>query len=150
LVVAINIFNSMRRIVYERRFEISILSALGGKISSIKNIFIMRGFLTGVRGALPGLVLGMFFCVNIRTVFAVLSAAVYFFQFAFALFFQPALAGSLAENPMFSVYGNIPAKMNAGEVAFITLFGILSAVLSSWAASREVLATAISEVLHDE
>lgn len=150
LVVAINIFNSMRRIVYERRFEISILSALGGKISSIKNIFIMRGFLTGVRGALPGLVLGMFFCVNIRTVFAVLSAAVYFFQFAFALFFQPALAGSLAENPMFSVYGNIPAKMNAGEVAFITLFGVLSAVLSSWAASREVLATAISEVLHDE
>ena len=150
LVVAINIFNSMRRIVYERRFEISILSALGGKISSIKNIFIMRGFLTGVRGALPGLVLGMFFCVNIKTVFAVLSSAVYFFQCAFALFFAPDLLPALAQNPMFSVYGNIPAKMYAGEVVFITLFGILSAVLSSWAASREVLGTAISEVLHDE
>ena len=150
LVVAINIFNSMRRIVYERRFEISILSALGGRISSIKNIFIMRGFLTGVRGALPGLVLGMFFCVNIKTVFAVLSAAVYLFQCAFALFFSPALLPGIAQNPMFSVYGNIPARMYAGEVAFITLFGILSAVISSWAASREVLGTAISEVLHDE
>lgn len=150
VVVAINIFNSMRRIVYERRFEISTLSALGGRISSIKNIFIMRGFLIGARGAFPGLVLGMFFCVNIKTVFAVLSSAIYFVQCAFAFFFAPDLVSSLAQNPMFAIYGNIPARMFPGEIIFITLFGILSAVLSSWAASREVLNAAISEVLHDE
>ena len=33
VVVAINIFNGMRRMVYERREEISILSAFGGKKS---------------------------------------------------------------------------------------------------------------------
>lgn len=150
VVVAINIFNSMRRMVYERRFEISALSALGGKISSIKNIFIMRGFLTGLRGALPGLAFGMFFCVNIKSVFSVLSATIYFFQSSFALFFAPELVAVTAQNPMFSVYGNIPARMRAEEICFITLFGILSAVVSSWAASREVLGAAISEVLHDE
>ena len=150
VVVAINIFNSMRRMVYERRFEISTLSALGGQISSIKNIFIMRGFLTGVRGSLPGLALGMFFCVNIKKVFAVLSASIFYVQSAFAMFFAPELLATMAQNPMFSVYGNIPARMRAPEICFITLFGILSAVVSSCAASREVLGTSISEVLHDE
>lgn len=150
VVVAINIFNSMRRIVYERRFEISTLSALGGKISSIKNIFIMRGFLTGLRGAVPGLLLGMFVCVNIKKVFALLSAAIFWAQYLALLVVSPQEAGALAQNPMFAVYGNIPARMYAGEIFFITLFGILSAVISSWAASREVLNVAISEVLHDE
>ncbi len=150
VVVAINIFNSMRRIVYERRFEISTLSALGGKISSIKNIFIMRGFLTGLRGAVPGLLLGMFVCVNIKKVFALLSAAVFWVQYLALLVVSPQEAGAVAQNPMFAVYGNIPARMYAGEIFFITLFGILSAVISSWAASREVLNVAISEVLHDE
>lgn len=150
VVVAINIFNSMRRIVFERRFEISTLSALGGKISSIKNIFIMRGFLTGLMGAVPGLLLGMFFCVNIKSVFAVLSSALFWLQYIALLIVSPQEAGALAQNPMFAVYGNIPARMYAGEIFFITLFGILSAVLSSWLASREVLSAAISEVLHDE
>ena len=150
VVVAINIFNSMRRLVYERRFEISTLSALGGKISSVKNIFIMRGFLTGLRGAIPGLMLGMFFCVNIKSVFALLSKAIFWIQYLALLVVSPQDAASVAQNPMFAVYGNIPARMYAGEIFFITLFGILSAVLSSWAASREVLNTAISEVLHDE
>ncbi|MBR5096333.1 MAG: ABC transporter permease [Treponema sp.] len=150
VVVAINIFNSMRRIVYERRFEISTLSALGGKISSIKNIFIMRGFLTGLRGAIPGLLLGIFFCVNIKTVFALLSGAIFWLQYLAVLLVSPEDAAAVAQNPMFAVYGNIPARMYAGEIFFITLFGILSAVLSSWLASREVLNAAISEVLHDE
>lgn len=150
VVVAINIFNSMRRLVYERRFEISTLSALGGRISSVKNIFIMRGFLTGVRGAIPGLLLGMFFCVNIKSVFSLLSKAIFWFQYLALLLVSPQDAATVAQNPMFAVYGNIPARMSAGEIFFITLFGILSAVLSSWAASREVLNTAISEVLHDE
>ena len=150
VVVAINIFNSMRRIVYERRFEISTLSALGGKISSIKNIFIMRGFLTGLRGAIPGLLLGMFFCVNIKAVFALLSGASFWIQYLALLVVSPQDAASVAQNPMFAVYGNIPARMYASEIFFITLFGILSAVLSSWLASREVLNAAISEVLHDE
>ena len=150
LVVAVNIFNSMRRIVYERRFEISTLSALGGKVSSIKNIFVMRGFLTGLRGACPGLALGMFFCVNIKTVFALLSKAIFWLEYAAALVFSPNEAALVAQNPMFAVYGNIPARMYFGEVFFIFLFGLLSAVLSSWAASREVLNAAISEVLHDE
>ena len=92
----------------------------------------------------------MFVCVNIKKVFALLSAAVFWVQYLALLVIAPQEAGAVAQNPMFAVYGNIPARMYAGEIFFITLFGILSAVISSWAASREVLNVAISEVLHDE
>ena len=149
VVVAINIFNSMRRIVFERRSEISTLSALGAKISSVKNIFIVRGFLIGLRGALAGLVLGLFFCVNIKSVFTILSSALFYLQYFFMLIFSPQNAAALSENPMFAVYANIPARMYAHEIIFITLFGIFSAVFSVWAASREILSTSISEVLHE-
>ena len=134
VVVAVNIYNSMRRMVYERRFELSALNALGGNVSSVKNIFVARGFLTGVRGAIPGLALGLFFCVNIKNVFKILSAAIFYSQSAFALFFAPRLLPSMRENPMFAVYGSIPAKMRAVEICSIVLFGIFSAVISSWAA----------------
>lgn len=149
VVVAINIFNSMRRIVFERRSEISTLSALGAKISSVKNIFIMRGFLIGLRGALAGLVLGLFFCVNIKSVFTILSSALFYLQYFFMLIFSPQNAAALSENPMFAVYANIPARMYAHEIIFITLFGIFSAAFSACAASREILNTSISEVLHE-
>ena len=149
VVVAINIFNSMRRIVFERRSEISTLSALGAKISSVKNIFIMRGFLIGLRGAIAGLVLGLFFCVNIKSVFTIMSSALFYAQYFFVLIFSPENAAALSENPMFAVYANIPARMYAHEIIFITLFGIFSAAFSAWAASREILNTSISEVLHE-
>ena len=149
VVVAINIFNSMRRIVFERRSEISTLSALGAKISSVKNIFIMRGFLIGLRGAIAGLVLGLFFCVNIKSVFTILSSALFYLQYFFMLIFSPQNAAALSENPMFAVYANIPARMYAHEIIFITLFGIFSAAFSAWAASCEILSTSISEVLHE-
>lgn len=149
VVVAINIFNSMRRIVFERRSEISTLSALGAKISSVKNIFIMRGFLIGLRGAIAGLVLGLFFCVNIKSVFTILSSALFYLQYFFMLIFSPQNAAALSENPMFAIYANIPARMYAHEIIFITLFGIFSAVFSAWAASHEILNTSISEVLHE-
>lgn len=149
VVVAINIFNSMRRIVFERRAEISTLSALGAKIASVKNIFVMRGFLIGLRGAIAGLVLGLFFCVNIKSVFTFLSSALFYVQYFFVMIFSPQNSAAISENPMFAVYANIPARMYAHEIAFITLFGIFSAAFSSWAASREMVNASICEVLHE-
>ena len=45
---------------------------------------------------------------------------------------------------------NIPAKINFGEVFYITIFGIISAVVSSWIASRNIMKFQVSEVLRDE
>ena len=54
VVVAVNIYNTMRRMVYERREEIAVLSALGGTKQQVQAVFIVKGFTTGFFGAMPG------------------------------------------------------------------------------------------------
>lgn len=130
VVVGINIYNGMRRLVFEKRQEISILSALGGTKNEIKSIFIMRGFTSGVAGAFFGLVLGLLICVNIEPIFD--------------------FAGFITQNYMFTVFAQIPAKIVFREIFFITLFGIASPLWASWQASKNVLDMKVAEVLHDE
>ncbi len=150
VVVAVNIFNSMRRIVYERRIEISIMNALGGNQDSIKRIFLMRGLITGLEGSIPGFLLGLLLSVNIKKIFLLISSVLYNVQLFTVMLLAPEYAENVIENPMYAVYAEIPARIFPGEVFFITVFGILAAFISSWVASREILNKPVSEVLHDE
>lgn len=150
IVVAINIFNGMKRIVFERREEISLLSALGGKNSYIQFIFILQGLLTGLKGAVPGLILGLFLSVNMAGVFHVLSKLVYFLQLFTTSIFSPQNAQFVMENQMYSVYANIPPRIFPQEVLLITVFGIFSSLLASLFASRNILKLTVAEVMRDE
>ncbi|AEE16429.1 ABC transporter permease [Treponema brennaborense] len=150
VVVGVNIFNGMRRMVYERREEIAILEALGGKKKHVQLIFILRGLLTGLAGALPGLLLGMLLCVRMDTVFTLVSKATYGVQYFFAVLFDPANSMYIRENPMYQVYARIPARLFPAEIICITVFGVFSAVAASWIASRGMLRVSVSEVLRDE
>jgi lipoprotein-releasing system permease protein len=150
IVVGINIYNGMRRLVFERSSEISILSAVGGKNSEIKLIFIMKGFLTGVAGAAAGVVLGLLVSVNIGTIFRFAADAMYYIQYFAILVFNPGNAVYVQENPMYLLYASIPARIIPGEVFVIALFGILAPLAASFAASRNVLKMTVAEVLHDE
>ena len=150
IVVGVNIYNSMRRMVYERREEIAVLSALGGSPRDIHVIFIVRGVLTGLCGALPGLALGLLICVQMESVFMLLSRLSYWAQFFFCMLVSPEQAVWVQENPMFQVYAQIPARPVPGEILMITILGIFSALAASWAASRRVLELRVAEVLHDD
>lgn len=150
VVVGINIFNGMRRMVYERREEISVLSAFGGKSSLIQSIFVMQGFLVGVIGAIPGLMLGLLLSVRMGAVFSLMSKLVYYVQLFGYMLIAPQSAPYLRENPMYMIYGNIPPRIIPGEVLVITIFGIFSSLLASWVASRGVLSMTVAEVLRDE
>ena len=130
LVVAINIFNSMRRLVYERKDDIAVLSALGGNPRSISNVFLLQGLKTGVLGAVPGLLLGLAVSQNISALFR--------------------FASDVTGNSMFLAYARIPARNFPSEVAMIFLFGLLSAFLASLLAGRNVLKMTVAEVLRDE
>jgi lipoprotein-releasing system permease protein len=150
VVVGINIYNGMRRLVFERRSEISILSALGGRSSEIKLIFIMRGFITGFTGALAGVILGLLVSINIGSVFRAASDIMYYVQYFLVLACNPENAAYVQENPMYLLYAAIPARIMPGEVFMIALFGILAPLAASFAASRNVLNMTVAEVLHDE
>ena len=150
VVVGINIFNGMRRMVYERREEISVLSAFGGKPALIQSIFVVQGFLVGVIGALPGLALGLLLSVQMSRIFTIMSKLVYYVQYLGYMIIAPENARYLRENPMYMIYGNIPPRIIPGEVLVIMIFGVFSSLLASWVASRGVLKMTVAEVLRDE
>ncbi len=99
---------------------------------------------------MPGLLLGMLISVRMDFVFFIISKIVYSVQYFFTFLFHPENLLFLTENSMFMFYAQIPARMFFGETAFITLFGVLSAVLSSYAASKNILKLSIAEVLRYE
>lgn len=150
VVVGVNIFNGMRRMVFERRSEIAVLSALGGRKRDVQLIFIIRGLLTGLGGAIPGLMLGLMLCVRMDFVFDIIAKVSYWFQYLVTMATNPAMAIYVRENPMYQVYASIPARMFPAEIVFITIFGVFSALAASWVASRKVLSMTLSEVLHYE
>lgn len=150
VVVGINIFSGMRRMVFERREEISIMSAFGGRKGQIQSIFVMQGFLTGFFGAVPGLVLGLLLCVRMSDIFMLISKATYYIQLFFVMLADPSSADFVRENSMFMVYAGIPPRVVPGEVLAITVFGIFSSLIASWIASRNVLKMTVAEVMRDE
>ena len=150
IVVGVNIFNSMRRMVFERREDIAVLSALGATNSRIQAIFILRGLLIGVSGAVVGLLLGVLISVNMDTVFMIISKAVYWVQYFFTMIFNKDNLSLVTENPMFMYYAEIPTVMKFSETALITAFGLLSALLASWIASKKILKLFAAEVLRYE
>lgn len=130
IVVAVNIYNSMKKLVYERKEEIAVFSALGAGRGQIQSIFIMQGFRTGLFGAVPGLLFAILICKNMKSIF---------------MFFE-----HLTSNPMFAVYASIPARMIPMEVFMIFMFGLCSAFAASFFVSRKVLDVTVSEVLRNE
>lgn len=149
-VVAINIYNGMKKMVYERKEEIAIFHALGASSFSIQSIFILNGLLTGFIGTFIGLVLGLIITSHIDIVFLLIGKIQYAFQYLQAWFFSPHLIPHIKDNSLYTFYASIPAQAYLGEIIFISIFGMLSAVIASWAASKTILQFSITEVLRDE
>lgn len=150
VVVAINIFNGMRRLVFERRSEIAILSAIGASNSEIQAIFIFRGFITGVIGAVTGVILGLLISINTEFVFNAAARILYWGQYTFTAIFNKQNLEFISENSTYSVYANIPARIFFKEVFMISIFGVIAPLFASWAASKNVLKLTVAEVLHNE
>ena len=150
VVVAINIYNGMRRLVYERRSEIAVLSALGAGAGEVKSVFIMKGLLMGFSGAVCGVILGIIISLNTDIIFKAMSDILYFFQYIFTALTNRENLVYLQMNSSYSLYASIPARIFPAEVFGIALFGVLSPLIAAWSASRSVLKMSVSEVLHNE
>lgn len=150
IVVGVNIFNGMRRMVFERREEICVLRALGADAKSIKYVFVLQGLSVGLFGSIPGLVLGLLLCVKMDVVFSLIANISYGMQYFFTMLINPSYVTYLSQNLIYLQYASIPAKVNFWEVFYISMFGIISSVISAWLASRKIMKFQVSEVLRDE
>ena len=151
LVVTVNIYNSMRRSVYERREEIGVMSALGSTPAEIRYIFIANGLVIGLSGGLGGLLLGLLVSVRINDVFALAERAVNGVE---AFVSSLGVASSGGEFSLFSpeyfYLDSVPVRIFFPEVLFVFLFGVLSATIASWMACNALLRLKPAEVLRYE
>ena len=150
VVVAINIYNGMRRLVFERKSEIAVFSALGARKREIKMIFIFRGFITGFLGAVFGVIFGLLISYNTDVVFNLAAKVLYLGQYLITSITAPQNLPYVQVNSTYSLYASIPARVFPSEVLAIALFGVVSPLAASWAASKNVLKMTVSEVLHNE
>lgn len=149
-VVAVNIFHSLRRTVFEKMEDIAVLKALGGPARTVRSIFVLDGLVTGFLGATCGLAAGLLIAVNVNEVFAAVEALVNGIS-------RLGGAASLGAGGDFQVFSpayfylvRVPVRLVFGEVLFIYAAGAASAAAAAWAASRRVLTFRPAEVLRNE
>jgi lipoprotein-releasing system permease protein len=155
VVVGLNIFQSQRRAVLERREEVGLFLALGARERAVRLVFVWDGFIIGLTGASLGLGLGLLIAGNIATFFTILEAIVNFFigivNLVSSLFLGGGGMGHFAVfSPTVFYLKEIPSRIIPHEVVLIFMFGFLSALLAAWFASGRVSKTRPAEVLRYE
>jgi lipoprotein-releasing system permease protein len=156
IVVALNIYQAQRRSVLEHREEIGLLRAIGGGERAVRLIFVLDGAIIGFSGASAGLVLGLFVASNIPRVFSAIETIVNFFinivNIIVSLFGSG--NGGIRDffffSPAVFYIKEIPSRIIPGEIVLIFLFGLLSALLAAWFASRKAARIRPAEVLRYE
>ncbi len=151
LVVAVNIFHSLRRTVFEKMEDIAVLKALGGSARTVRSIFVLDGLVTGFLGATCGLAAGLAVTMNVNEVFAAAEALVNLvLRLGSALTRVGGSGDFQVFSPAYFYLVRIPARLVFEEILFIYGAGASSAAAAAWAASRRVLAFRPAEVLRNE
>jgi lipoprotein-releasing system permease protein len=151
IVVGLNIFQSQRRTVLERREEIGLLRAVGARDYAVRLVFTCDGLFLGLVGAGLGLALGLLVSFHIGLFFSLIEALVN--GVIGALNFA---AGSAGEgrfaifSPAVFYIKQISARVIPHEALLIFMFGFLSAVLAAFLASGRVSKIKPAEVLRYE
>ena len=154
IVVGLNIFQSQRRAVLQRREEIGLLRAVGGMETDVRFVFVFDGAITGFTGAAVGLILGIAIASNIPHVFSFVETAV-----NNVIGIINGLAGILGFgwvdnfavfSPTIFYIKEIPSRILPHEVIIIFMFGFLSALAAAFFASRRISKIQPAEVLRYE
>jgi lipoprotein-releasing system permease protein len=154
IVVGLNIFQSQRRTVLQRREEIGLLRAIGGTQKAVRFVFVCDGAIIGFTGAGLGLIFGLIIATHIPQFFSLIESIVNTFIGLLNI-----LAGFLgverAENfavfsPAIFYIKEIPSRILPAEVILIFMFGFFSALSAAWFASRKAAKIQPAEVLRYE
>ena len=154
IVVALNIFQSQRRVVLQRREEIGLLRAVGGPENAVRFVFVCDGALIGLTGAGIGLVLGLVIASHIPQFFSLVESIV---NTCIGLLNTMAGFLGIERAANFAVFSpavfyikEIPSRIIPAEVLLIFMFGFLSSLSAAWFASRKVSKIQPAEVLRYE
>lgn len=151
VVVTVNIYNGMRRSIYERREEISVLASLGAHTRHIQFLFVANGFTIGLLGASIGLLLGLLLSSDINGVFVVAETIVNgTIEVLNRVLEQTFFTGFSIFSSQYFYIDAVPVRIFFGETFVIFLFGVFSASFAAWVAARKILTLRPAEVLRYE
>jgi lipoprotein-releasing system permease protein len=158
VVVALNIYQSLRRSVAERTEEIAVLKALGASPVSLQGVFVFEGLLIGLAGAISGVLLGVLISLNVNELFSfaeyLINLASGSIRWVVAVLSgaDPQSAGAAFSvfSPAYFYIERIPATLIPFEVIGVFLFALGSATVAAYAASRRVSRIMPAQVLRYE
>jgi lipoprotein-releasing system permease protein len=114
-IAAMNIISGLIMLVKNKGRDIAILRTMGAGQGAILRIFFMSGAAIGVAGTLAGLLLGIVFCTYIQQIQALVQW----------------VTGADVFNASVYFLSHIPAKLDWGEVGFVTLFSLLMSFVAT-------------------
>jgi lipoprotein-releasing system permease protein len=123
-IAAMNIISGLVMLVKNKSRDIAILRTMGATQASIMRVFLIVGASIGMAGTLAGLTLGILFVMNIGPIQDFITWT----------------TGAQVWDPSVYYLYRIPAKMDWGEVGFISIFGLVVSLLvtlpPAWRAAR--------------
>ena len=151
LVVGVNIYNGMRRAIYEKREDISVILSIGAKHRNIKEIFIINGFSIGMLGATFGTLLGLLISININAIFSFIEKTINVIIYFVSSIAENSDGSNFAIfNKMYFYMEEVPTKIFFNELFFIFLFALVSSTLAAWIATKKVIEICPAEILRYE
>ena len=115
LVAALNIVSGLTMLVKDKGKDIAIVRTMGATRGAILRIFVMTGAAIGVVGTLAGLLLGTIVCLNVENLRQ-------FFSW---------LSGKELFSPDIYFLSQLPAEMEAGEVAMVVIMALVLSLIAT-------------------
>lgn len=129
IVAAVNVASATSMLVLERQRDIAVLKFSGAGVNGVTKVFIWGGFLTGLSGAITGVIAGLLIGSNINFLIRSLEKLLSFFSSLFN-------GGKITILDPDFYLETIPVIIDWSAVSLITFFAILCSTLASFIPAR--------------
>ncbi len=145
IVVAVNIYHSMKRSVRERLEEMALLKAIGGTPSGVRRIFLLQGGIIGLSGCFLGTAAGVLISLNIN---AIMDAFVTFVQNMRLFLYQIGIGSSSGASLFY--FTDIPVEIMAQDLIIINGAALVSVLAAAYGSVRTYSNIKPAEVFQSE
>jgi len=147
IVVAVNIYHSMKRSVRERLEELALLKAMGSTPSGIRKIFLFQGIIIALTGCAAGTLLGLLVSSHVNEIMDFFIGAVQAFRL---LLFRLQGGEAVDFTPSLFYFTDIPVKVMVQDLVVVNAAAFLSVVIAASGSVRTLSGVMPAEIFRNE